>query len=329
MNSLVATALACTIVVAVSADDPSLSRWLHRAVVRGDIVRLVRGIYIPRAALEPLQPWHIELLRVYAAAAQGRIRQPLCGISAARVWGVPLLHDERAAAVDALGWHNRATRRVSDVHYWATADDQAHVVEHHGVILTDLPRTVAELGVRSSFERTVAAIDWAVRVRRREGEPVTTIDDIRAVAESLGLVRGRARLERALMFADGRSESPGESWARVLIHELGFEAPDLQHEYRLFDGQVFRTDFRWASIRLAGEFDGLVKYRVGDLRGGLTAEQVVIEEKQREDAVRATGDGMLRCVWSDLRDRRRLGQILEVAGVPRRVQQRRVQSRAR
>ena len=144
------------------------------------------------------------------------------------------------------------------------------------------------------------------------------------MAEALSLVRGGARLARALTFADGRAESPGESWMRVLIHQLGFEVPDLQHEYRLADGRRFRSDFRWPSIRLAGEFDGRLKYRAGEARGGRTAEQVVMAEKEREDAVRATGDGMLRCVRDDLRDSRRLRQKLEAAGVPRRVRRARL-----
>ncbi len=105
---------------------------------------------------------------------------------------------------------------------------------------------------------------------------------------------------------------------RVLIHQLGFEVPDLQHEYRLADGRRFRSDFRWPSIRLAGEFDGHLKYRAGEARGGRSVEQVVIEEKEREDAVRATGDGMLRSVWGDLRDPRLLRHKLEAAEVPRR-----------
>ena len=184
--------------------------------------------------------------------------------------------------------------------------------------VTDLPRTIAELAVRSSFARSVAAIDWAVRVRRRRGEAATTLDEIRAAADVLSLVRGRARLERALAFADGRAESPGESWMRVLIHQLGFEVPDLQHEYRHTGGRRFRSDFRWPSIRLAGEFDGRLKYRAGEARGSRTAEQIVIEEKEREDAVRASGDGMLRCVWDDLRDSRLLRHKAEAAGVPRR-----------
>lgn len=317
MADIIADALAHAIVVA-EVDDPSLARSLQRATVQGEVVRLVRGIFVPRAVVERLGPWDRELLRTVAAATRGRVRQPLCGISAARVWGVPILEDEFAPVVDALGWNDRATRRASDLRYWATADDEFRVVEHRGTLVTDLPRTISELAVRSTFGRAVTAIDWAVRMWRRPGAPVATLDDIRAAAEALSLVRGRARLERALAFADGRAESPGESWMRVLIHQLGFEVPDLQHEYRLDDGRRFRSDFRWSSIRLAAEFDGRLKYRAGEARGGRSAEQVVVEEKDREDAVRATGDGMLRCVWDDLRDPRLLRHKLEAAGVPRR-----------
>lgn len=320
MNLAVVYALHAVIVLSHNDDDPSLSRSLHRAVSRGDLVRLVRGCFIPAQVLVGLRPWEVEQLRVVVAATRGRVRQPICGLSAARVWGVPILEDDRMPIVDALGWHSHAGRRTSDVQYWATRDVRSHVVVHDDVLVTDLPRTIAELGVRSSFARTVAAIDWAVRIRHSRGEPVTTNDEIRAAADVLGLVRGRARLERALAFADGRAESPGESWTRVLIHELGFEAPDLQHEYRMSDGRRFRTDFRWASLRLAGEFDGELKYRAAEARGGRSVEQVVIDEKAREDAVRSSGDGMLRCVWADLRDSRRLRQLAETAGVPRRAQ---------
>lgn len=323
MTDIITSALAHAIVVA-ELDDPSLARSLHRATARGEVVRLVRGIYVPRAVVEGLKPWDRELLRAVAAATRGRVRQPLCGISAARVWGVPILEDEFTPVVEALGWGDRATRRASDLRYWATADDRYRVVEHRGVVVTDLPRTIVELSTRSTFARSVAAIDWAVRVRRRPGEPGTSIDEIRAAADALGLVRGRARLERAIAFADGRAESAGESWMRVLIHQLGFEVPDLQHEYRLVDGRRFRSDFRWPSIRLAGEFDGRLKYRAGEVRGGRSVEQVVIEEKEREDAVRATGDGMLRCVGDDLRDPRLLRQKLEAADVPRRVRRARL-----
>jgi hypothetical protein len=316
-TAAVREAFAASIVVAEHPDDDGLRRRLSRQRVSGELAPLTRGIFVPTPAVEDLAPWEVEVLRTWAASALGRVRQPLCRASAARLWGVPMLEGQVASGIHALGWSADATRTRGDIRYWANSDAEAHVVTLEGARLTDLPRTLAELAATSTFAGAVAAIDWGIRMRNQAAGPVTTVDEIRAVADALGFSRGRARLERALAFGDGRSESPGESWARVLMHELGFEMPELQHEYRLPDGRVFRTDFRWTSIGLAAEFDGLAKYRSAELRAGRSVEQVVIEEKEREDGVRSTGDGMLRLVWGDLRDRRRFAHRLEGAGVPR------------
>lgn len=316
-TTAVREAFAASIVVAEHPHDDSLRRRLSRQRANGELAQLTRGVSVPIAAVERLAPWEVEVLRAWVASALGRVRQPLCRASAARLWGVPVLEGQVASGIHALGWSADATRMRGDIRYWATHDAAAHVVSLEGARLTDLPRTLAELAANSTFTEAVAAIDWGIRLRDRAAGPLTNVDEIRAVADALGFARGRARLERALAFADGRAESPGESWARVLMHELGFEMPELQHEYRLPDGRVFRTDFRWASIGLAAEFDGLAKYRSAELRAGRSAEQVVIEEKEREDGVRTTGDRMLRLVWGDLRDRRRFAHRLEGAGVPR------------
>jgi len=44
--------------------------------------------------------------------------------------------------------------------------------------------------------------------------------------------------EGAIAFADARSGSPGESFSRVRMHELGFETPELQAR---FDGVAAHT----------------------------------------------------------------------------------------
>lgn len=305
------------IVVAEHAGDLARPAALARLASRGELVRLVRGIYAPPRALEGLRDWEVDEVTARAASLHGRVRQPLCRRSAARVWGVPLLGPGESR-IDVLAWDARAGRHSGDVRYWSTSDDATHVVEHEGVTLTDLPRTLAELALTESFATAVAAVDWGIRVRGRDSQPRTTIDQIAAVADELGLVRGRARLRRVLSFADGRAESPGESWSRVLIDQLGFEPPELQHEYVGRDGRVFRADFRWGSARLAGEFDGLKKYKAAELRGGRSAEQVVVDEKLREDDIRATGDSVSRWGWSELRAAQRFAAQLLRAGVPRR-----------
>jgi hypothetical protein len=103
-------------------------------------------------------------------------------------------------------------------------------------------------------------------------------------------------------FGDGRSESPGESLSRVALARLGLPAPALQFE--VHDGSgllVGRADFGWEEQRTLGEFDGKVKYgRL--LRPGQLSEDVVYQEKRREDALRDLGWQVVRWSWADLKD---------------------------
>ncbi len=84
--------------------------------------------------------------------------------------------------------------------------------------------------------------------------------------------RAQARWRRAREFADGASESAGESYSRVLIHEYGFVAPELQIRFEGGPGggigirglpgpsREIRVDFYWEGAGVVGEFDGRVKY---------------------------------------------------------------------
>ena len=105
---------------------------------------------------------------------------------------------------------------------------------------------------------------------------------------------------RALMFADGRSESVGESRTRVLFHRFGLTPPELQVEvFDRFGHRVGRTDFGYPEDAALIEFDGFVKYE-GLLKPGQSASQVVVAEKRRESEVRDVGSSVLRIVWGEL-----------------------------
>ena len=118
---------------------------------------------------------------------------------------------------------------------------------------------------------------------------------------------GSRAAARAVRFADGRSESVGESRSRVLLHRLGLPPSDIQFRVTTPGGEfVARTDFVWADERLVGEFDGRIKYgRL--LRPGQDPGDAVYEEKQREDAIRDEGLSVIRWTWADLQRPDRLG----------------------
>ncbi|WAB84881.1 hypothetical protein OVN20_04790 [Microcella daejeonensis] len=287
---------------------------LSRAVSRGELIRIHRGAYVEASTWSAAPPWHRYRLRCRAAA----LAHPgvvLSHASAAAMWGAPLLTADRR--VEVLGSGPRSGRVAGELHYRGSRAPTTRITQVDGVLVTDLPRTLAEFAARASLAEAVVALDWGLHPRGPARVAPTSRNAIRAAAVEVDLVRGAGRLERALAFADGASESAGESLSRVLIAELGFEPPELQHELVLGDGQHVRVDFRWARERIVGEFDGLAKYCSAELRAGRTAEQVVVEEKLREDAIRHRGERVGRWVWADLRAPRRLHAILEALGVPR------------
>ena len=128
---------------------------------------------------------------------------------------------------------------------------------------------------------------------------LTTRDRLAAVADAKSGHPGAGRARRLFEFADGRSESVGESITRVQLRQLGLPPPDLQHEVVGADGRVVaRADFCFVELGVVVEFDGRVKYE-RLLRPGESSADVVYREKRREDAIRALGLGVVRLVWRD------------------------------
>ncbi|GFZ93219.1 hypothetical protein GNZ21_05310 [Nesterenkonia alkaliphila] len=134
-------------------------------------------------------------------------------------------------------------------------------------------------------------------------------------AENVLPIRDTARWRELRAFADAGSESPGESRCRVIIDELGFQAPQLQKELSVPRIGRIRVDFWWEDV--VCEFDEMIKYTHGF--SGQAAEQVVQWEKLREDALRLLDYRVVRLTWSDLEDPEELGRKLLLAGVPHRA----------
>lgn len=287
---------------------------LARAVTRGELVRVERGAYVASSAWADAKPWERYRLRCLAVA-RARPDAVLCHAAAAAIWGVPLLL-RGARRVDVLASGADAGRVSGGIHYRGTRDPEAHIVSVDGVLVTDLPRTLTELASRTSFAEGVVALDWAAGPGRDGRGPRVPAPLIEERAVELELVRGARRLARVLSFADGRAGSPGESLSRVRMLELGFAIPELQYEFRLDTGRRALTDFRWSRQRIVGEYDGIAKYRAAEFRQGRTPEQVVVEEKLREDALRRQGEDVARWIWDDLWAPARFAAMLAEHGVP-------------
>jgi hypothetical protein len=266
---------------------------LARLVRRGEWTRIRRGAY--RDSPRPAGPLAQHRLAVAATLATLQRSAVVSHQSAAVLHGFPLWE----VALDRVhvtrrppGWHDRS--RTLCVHVARLRDDE--VLQLAGMAVTDPVRTALDLARSQPFEVAVVVLDGALR------RGLITPDSLADRAFDIAGTRGSRAAARAVAFADGRSESVGESRSRVLLQRLGLPRPVLQREIATSAGRfIGRADFAWERQRVVGEFDGRVKY--GRFRRpGEDAGDAVFREKRREDAIRDEGWSVVRWTWSDLTD---------------------------
>lgn len=170
----------------------------------------------------------------------------------------------------------------------------ADVVPVGDLVVTSVARTVVDIARAAPFQPALVVADAALRA-----ELVTSAELAGCVDEQAG-IPGARRARRVVTEADGRSGSVGESRSRAVMLTMGLPMPDLQVEVHTPGGRfIGRCDFGWRQAGLLGEFDGRIKYgRL--LRPGQEPGDAVFEEKQREDALRDEGWGMVRWIWREL-----------------------------
>ncbi|UFS60044.1 hypothetical protein [Subtercola endophyticus] len=192
------------------------------------------------------------------------------------------------------------------------------MVEREGYLVTDYLRTLIDLARTSPMAQSIIVLDQSLN-RSRVGSLRVTDHD--ALLETLGTSttsRGRAKALRAVRFSDGAAANGGESYARVLMHRFGFPPPALQSQHPNPRGGNYFADFEWPEYRLVGEFDGVSKYLKPEYLRRMTPGEAVVEEKIREDHIRAQGFRFVRWGMPDLRDPHRLRALLLAAGLPER-----------
>lgn len=296
----------------LGADSREATR-LRRAAAAGLWRRLHPGTFVEVAAWDALTPRRQHVLLVESALGRTGPRHVVSHLSAAALLGAPVLREwpGRVHVTDpgALGAQSTAALVK---HRGPLEGDE--VSSLRGISLTTAARTAADLalGIRSLEEVTVVLDDLLHR-------GLTTKEAVLASLDRRPGARGHAGARRALAFADGLSDSAGESRTRVLLERLGAPVPVLQRPFDLGRGSWDpHVDFWFPEQGCVLEFDGIVKYTLSRWRGSLTPEQVVVREKLREDAIRALPDvrSFVRCTSWHLADPRRLRALLVGAGVP-------------
>ncbi|WP_218711431.1 type IV toxin-antitoxin system AbiEi family antitoxin domain-containing protein [Arthrobacter sp. BF1] len=303
----------------------------------GELTRVRRGVYAKTAAvreLSPLQNYGLHVLAFQALTS----RQPvLCHASAALLWGLWIVGTPQRLHV------------MTDV--MLGGRNENGVIRHRGsmtdglqrcgpFLLTDKLTTVVQLILALDFPYAVAICDSSLRAPEKkhlfndftpptmdsaqfdplwqstypQGQ-VLRREDLMVAADNLPNATARKRALSVISFANPLSGSAGESISRAKMHLFGFPAPVLQKHFTLRDGSDAFTDFWFEKIKLVGEFDGKGKYLRDDWGGGLSIQDRVMKEKQRENQIRAQVSGFVRWEWKEMMNRERFISLLREAGL--------------
>jgi very-short-patch-repair endonuclease len=254
----------------------------------GEWTAIRRGAYVESAVWNAADELTQHKARVHAVILGLKGPLAISHLSACVMLDVPLWNP-RLSSVHVTRPPGVSTRQEAGVwhHSARLPDDQ--VTQASGLPLTVPSRTVIDTACVTGFEASVIVADGFLR------NGLVTPEELLDMLESMRDCPGSRNAGRVVEFADGKSESVGESRARVLLDAAGLPRPELQVTVETGD----RADFLIRQYRTIIEFDGKQKY--GRLLGpNDDPSEVVWREKRREDRLREAGYEVVRIIWSEL-----------------------------
>jgi very-short-patch-repair endonuclease len=118
-----------------------------------------------------------------------------------------------------------------------------------GLPVTTPGRTAFDIGCRKPMGPAIAHLDALVRATGLR------VDEVREIAARHPGVRGLRKLEAALEWVDAGSQSPKESWLRLLLVKAGLPRPTTQIPVDA-GNQMYYLDMGWPDLMVAVEYDG-------------------------------------------------------------------------
>jgi len=298
--------------------DSDDSRQRHARLAQSGVEhRVAPGVYADKPAWDALSSRDQYIHRIRAVVETRAFDSVVVSHeSAAALHGLPVLGSWPRQVHLTVGRTSGGKSRGDIVKHCLGigADDLTTVA---GLRVTSIARTVIDLAAASKFMNGIVVADHALHVDRwSRQDPLCTLDEIGAALERRLPARAHARISRAIGFATTQSDSPLESASRVNMHAVGIPRPVLQQQFSDYRGLIGFSEFYWPEFKLVGEADGRSKYTDPRYRNGRTLEDVLLDEKNRADRLRAIGLDVSRWGWDIGVNPEALRRHLEAAGLP-------------
>lgn len=208
---------------------------------RGPFVTVFPDVYTRRSADMTIRH------RAKAAWLWSHRGGVLAGVTASALHGAQYVED--TLPIELVWPNRRPPRGITTLKTGSLASDE--VTEHRGLPLTTVERTAFDLGRRGHLDDAVARLDALGNATGFR------VDDVLRVAVGHRGARGIRQLLAALDLYDPGSESPKETWLRLLVIRAGYPRPTTQIAVTSIDGcRRYRLDMGWEERMLAVEYDG-------------------------------------------------------------------------
>ncbi len=291
-------------------------RTIAAQIATGELVRVYRGWYVSGSEWRSLASRERHVVLALAIHVSADAAPIFSHTTAALLHGLPMYGNTGMRVhVTVGGEAKRHNSRHVLRHRQHIPDSE--VAAHGGVRFTSMARTVLDIARTLPPESGIVCADAALRASLRSSQ--LNPEQIRAnwldlQSQALN-AQGSARARKILEMADPAADSPLESLSRLQLRRLGFTVA-TQVPVVAPTGAVYRMDFELLGHDVFAEVDGRVKYLDEQLRGGRSAEEVLIAEKEREDWVRGTtGKRVVRWGWDVATSHLRLASRLAAFGV--------------
>ncbi|HSK25588.1 MAG TPA: type IV toxin-antitoxin system AbiEi family antitoxin domain-containing protein [Jiangellales bacterium] len=253
--------------------------------------RVRHGAYAETRTWQTLDPAGRALMRCHAVRARFGPEVVFAASSSALIQGLQVRYEDLDEQhVMRPGATSR--REAGLVHHrWPAAGVEPVLVD--GFLVTPPARAVIEVAEVFGFEAGVVVGDSALRLLINREELLETFEPLRNNS-------GARIAGRVVSFVDGRAENGGESVSRVRLVMAGLPQPRLQIVILDAHGPAGRSDLWVEEYNTAGEFDGMLKYRVPVGADPDEASLIVMREKAREDRIRSTGAEVVRWTHREL-----------------------------
>jgi hypothetical protein len=119
------------------------------------------------------------------------------------------------------------------------------------VPVTTPPRTAFDIGRIEPIGVAIAQMDALMRATG------VKVHEVHGIADRHPGARGLRRLEAALDLVDAGSQSPKETWLRLVLIRAGLPRPTTQISVMTADGTpMYYLDMGWEHLMVAVEYDG-------------------------------------------------------------------------